>query len=86
MFIVLVLFYSTVMGFSILTVCYLRKVCTTAYYVTNMIGIQELMYYHAYSTRAGFQHDDGFAIVAKCYLSGVASLVTSMIDIQEFMY
>ena len=60
MLIVLVLFYSTMMVLSILTVCYLSKVCTTAYYVTSMMGIQEFMYYHAYSTRVVLQHYDGF--------------------------
>ena len=60
MLIVLVLFYSTMMVFSILTGCYLSKVCTTAYYVTIMMGIQEFMYYHVYSTRAVLQHYDGF--------------------------
>ena len=89
MFRVLVLFYSTMIVFSILTVCCLPKVCTTAYYVTSMMGIQEFMYYHAHSTRAMLQHYDGFPILTVCYLSKVcttAYYVISMMGIQEFMY
>jgi hypothetical protein len=52
MLIVLVLFLQHYDGLAIVTVCYLSKVCITAYYLTSIIGMQEFMHCHAYSTRA----------------------------------
>ena len=52
MLIVLVLFLQHYDGLAIVTMCNLSEVCTTAYYLTSLIGMQDFMYCHAYSTRA----------------------------------